>query len=64
MLKSILIYQSMIKYDMEISMVKYISYYDMYVILIDMIYSILIYYDQNGDILFLIYEKEYFTCIC
>ena len=54
----------MIKYDMEISRVRYISYYVMYVIFIDMIYSILIYYDQNGDILFLIYEKEYFTCIC
>ena len=50
----------MIKYDMEISIVKYISYYDMHVILIDMIYSILIYYDQNGDILFLIYEKRVF----
>ena len=56
-LESILIYQSMIKYDMEISIVRYISYYVMHVIFIDMIYSILIYYDQNGDILFLIYEK-------
>ena len=50
----------MIKYDMEISRVRYIFYYVMHVILIDMIYSILIYYDQNGDILFLIYEKRVF----
>ena len=43
LLESLLIYQSMIKYDMEISIVKYIFYYVMHVILIDMIYSIFIY---------------------